>query len=90
MIVKLLTEHYLEFLSLIGGCRGSTESTHVKRPHCWKSHALTQIFIFEGPLYGYQQVHRNINSLVPSPMSSSNSSSSEAGAHLTREMCSQV
>ena len=30
MIVKLLTEHNLEFLSLAGGCRGSSESTHVK------------------------------------------------------------
>ena len=40
MIVKLLTEHHLEFLSLNGGCRGSSESTHVKMPHCWKSHEL--------------------------------------------------
>ena len=39
MIVKLLTEHHLEFLSLKGGCRGSSESTHVKIPHCWKSNA---------------------------------------------------
>ena len=39
MIVKLLTEHHLEFLSLKGGCRGLSESTHVKMPHCWKSHA---------------------------------------------------
>ena len=38
MIVKLLTEHHLEFLSLKGGCSGSSESTHVKMPHCWKSH----------------------------------------------------
>ena len=30
MIVKLLTEHHLEFLSLSGGCRGSFESTLVK------------------------------------------------------------
>ena len=30
MIVKLLTEHNLEFLSLKGGCRGSSESTLVK------------------------------------------------------------
>ena len=37
MIVKLLTEHHLEFLSLIGGCRGSSESTHVKMSHCWNS-----------------------------------------------------
>ena len=42
MIVKLLTEHHLEFLSLKGGCRGSSGSTHVKMPHCWKSHALAQ------------------------------------------------
>ena len=27
MIVKLLTEHHLEFPSLKGGCRGSSEST---------------------------------------------------------------
>ena len=40
MIVKVLTEHHLEFLSLKGGCRGSSESTHIKIPHCWKSHAL--------------------------------------------------
>ena len=43
MIVKLLTEHHLEFLSLKGGCRVSSESTHVKIPHCWKSHALAHI-----------------------------------------------
>ena len=43
MIVKLLTEHHLEFLSLKGGCRGWSESTHVEMPHCWKSHALAQI-----------------------------------------------
>ena len=43
MIVKLLTEHHFEFISLKGGCRGSSESTHVKMPHCWKSHALAQI-----------------------------------------------
>ena len=30
MIVKLLTEHHLEFLSLKGGCGGSSESTLVK------------------------------------------------------------
>ena len=42
MIVRLLTEHHLEFLSLIWGCTGSSESTLVKMPHCWKSHALAQ------------------------------------------------
>ena len=30
MIVKLLTEHHLECLSLEGCCRGSSELTHVK------------------------------------------------------------
>ena len=44
MIVRLLTEHHLEFLSLKGGCRGSSESTHVKMPHFWKSHALAQMY----------------------------------------------
>ena len=45
MIVKLLTEHHLEFVSLHvkGGCRASSESTHVKMPHCWKYHALAHI-----------------------------------------------
>ena len=39
MTGKLLTEHHLEFLSLKGGCTDSSESTLVKMPHCWKSHA---------------------------------------------------
>ena len=43
MIVKLLTEDPLEFLSLKRGCIYSSESTHVKIPHCWKSHALARI-----------------------------------------------
>ena len=43
MIVKLLTEHNLEFLSLKGGCIGWSESTLVKMPHCWKSHAAAFI-----------------------------------------------
>ena len=43
MIVKLLTEHHLEFLSLTGGCTGSSESTLVKMPHCWKSHTLAHL-----------------------------------------------
>ena len=40
MIVKLLTEHHLEFLSLKGGCR----STLVKMSNCWKSHAAAQLY----------------------------------------------
>ena len=45
MIVKLLTEHNLEILSLKGGCRGSSESTLIKMPNCWKSHVLAHIYI---------------------------------------------
>ena len=45
MIIKLLTEHHLEFLSLKGGYRGSSESTHVKMPHCWKSCVPAQIWM---------------------------------------------
>ena len=43
MIARLLTEHHLECLSLEGG---SSESTHVKMPHCRKSHALSLIINF--------------------------------------------
>ena len=43
MSVKLLTEHYLEFLSVKGGCTGLSESTLVKMPHCWKSHVAAQL-----------------------------------------------
>ena len=42
MSVKLLTEHNLE-LSIKGGCTGSSESTLVKMPHCWKSHDTDHI-----------------------------------------------
>ena len=44
MTVKLLTEHHMEFLSLKGGCIGSSESILVKIPHCWKSHVAAQIW----------------------------------------------
>ena len=47
MIVKLLTEHQLEYLSLKGGCRGSSESTLVKMSNCWKSHAATQLYLYD-------------------------------------------
>ena len=43
MSVKLLMEHHLKFLSLKGGCTGSSESTLVKMPHCWKSDVVAQI-----------------------------------------------
>ena len=43
MSVNLLTEHHLEFLSLKGSCTGSSESTLVRMPHCWKSHVAAQL-----------------------------------------------
>ena len=44
MIVRLLTDIHLEFLSLKGGCRGLSESTLrlVKMSNCWKSNAVAQ------------------------------------------------
>ena len=46
MIVKLPTDHILMFLILTGGCTGSSESTHVKMPHCWKSRVAAHLFLF--------------------------------------------
>ena len=45
MTVKVLTEHNLEFLSLKGDYTGSSESNHVKMPHCWKSHVMAHFLI---------------------------------------------
>ena len=45
MSVKQMTEHHLEFLSFKGGCTGSSESTLVKIPHCWKSHVAAHLLI---------------------------------------------
>ena len=53
MIVKLLTEHHLDFLSLKRGRRSSSQSKLVKISNCWKSHAeldcmksLLEILVF--------------------------------------------
>ena len=43
MIVKLLSEHHLEILSLKEGGRGSSKSTLVKMSNCWKSHATAHL-----------------------------------------------
>ena len=45
MIIKLLTGYRLEFLSLQGGRTGSSESTLVKIPHCWKSRVTAQMML---------------------------------------------
>ena len=46
MSVELLTEQHLEFLSYKGDCTGLSDSTHVKMPHCWKSHVAAQLCAF--------------------------------------------
>ena len=43
MTFKLLTAHYMEFLSLKGSCTSSSESTLVKMPHCLISHVTAHI-----------------------------------------------
>ena len=45
MSVELLIEQYVEFLSLKGGCTGSSGSILVKMPHCWKSQVTAQIVL---------------------------------------------
>ena len=46
MNIKLLTEHHLEIVSLKEGRAGSSESTLVKMPHCWKSCVATHMCLF--------------------------------------------
>ena len=48
MALRLLTELHLEVLSLKGGCTGSSESTLVKMPHCWKSHVAVHLKQVQG------------------------------------------
>ena len=52
MNIKLLTEHHLAFLSFIGGCTGSSASTLVKMPLCWKSHAMAH--------FSFQNAYKNV------------------------------
>ena len=57
MIAKLLTEHHLEFLSLKGGCRGSSESTLVKMSNCWKSQVLAHFCLWPNQCSTHQYHH---------------------------------
>ena len=54
-----MTEDHVEFLSLIGGSTGSSESTAVKMPHCWKSHVRAQLFMNTYPDKTDQDVLRD-------------------------------
>ena len=60
MIVKLLTEYHLEFLSLKGGCRGSSESILVKMSNCWKSHVAAPVLsvLIESERYSYSALSK--------------------------------
>ena len=66
MIVKLLTEHHLAFLILKGGRTGWPESTHVKIPHCWKSHVTAHIIIVQGfrVVEAYECWHKSLTPLM--------------------------
>ena len=65
LTVRLLTEHNLEFLSLKGGCTGSSESTLVKTPHYWKSHVVAHMY---GIIYpGLWKYHARL--VRPGPIS---------------------
>ena len=54
--VKLLTEQHKRFLSVKGGCTGSSELIHVKMPHCWKSHVAV-LHLISTLLKNYQEGH---------------------------------
>ena len=60
MNIKLLTKHNLEFLSLKGGCTGSSESTLVKMPHCWKSHVKAHVLKLYGEFLSFQRCGENV------------------------------
>ena len=61
MIVKLLAEHRLEFLSLKGGRRGSSMSTLDKMPHCWKSHVTAHISVTSQDTNRFNTCHFILN-----------------------------
>ena len=65
---KLLTEHNLEFLSIKGGCTGSSVSTLVKMLHCGKSHvashfSLASTFPFKPTTSSKVWVHYSVNNI---------------------------
>ena len=59
MTDRLMTEQHLEFLSFTGGCTGSSESTLLKMPHCWKSHSAAQLY-YDVPMKSIEQCIRHV------------------------------
>ena len=53
----------MEFLSLKGGCTGSSESTLIEMPHCWKSHVAAHFYkkVFITVL---QDKHKGVEHLI--------------------------
>ena len=67
--VKLLSQHHLEFLSLKGGCTGSSESTLVKMPQCWKSHVTAHFsFLFSFSVFLSQTFSLSLSSCPLPPL----------------------
>ena len=65
MIVKLLAEHHLEFLYLIRGCRGSSESALVKMANCRKSHAASHfVMVMSFFLCSGNHIHQSMHNFL--------------------------
>ena len=71
MTVKLLTKHYLEFLSLKVGCTGLSDSTLVKIPHYWTSRhdsnvntdAVVSVIAYKNYFCGFGVVLQNLHGI---------------------------
>ena len=66
MSVMLPNEHNFGFVSLTERCTGSSESTHVEMPHCWKSHVTAQMHItvltnHYGEIYNFNTMASHIH-----------------------------
>ena len=86
MSVKLKTEQHLEFLSLKGGCTGSSEFTLVKMPHFWKSHAVahlisTYTFCFIQGMHSYAERY---GEMIEGIQSTFREADSFSGPHLDK------
>ena len=64
MTLTLLAEYHLEFLSLKGGFIGSSESTHVKMPHCWKSHVAAQLYRIKEWFLSHENSYKSFSFIV--------------------------
>ena len=65
MSVMLLTEHHLEFLSLKGGCAGSSESTlvkcHIVGNHMSRLICMSESFVSHLTVLGELSLHFSSN-----------------------------